>query len=29
MAAIALLLVWGLFEGVFKVLWAEGVLFGG
>ena len=29
MAAIAFLLVWGLFEGVFKVLWAEGVLFGG
>ena len=27
MAAIAFLLVWGLFEGVFKVLWAEGVLF--
>ena len=29
MATIAFLLVWGLFEGVFKVLWAEGVLFGG
>ena len=29
MAAIAFLLVWGLFEGVFKVLWAEGLLFGG
>ncbi len=29
MAAIAFLLVWGLFEGVFKVLWAEGLLFAG
>ena len=29
MAAIAFFLVWGLFEGVVKVLWAEGVLFGG
>ena len=29
MAAIAFLLVWGLFEGVFKVLWPDGVLFGG
>ena len=29
MGAIAFLMIWGLFEGVFKVLWAEGVLFGG
>lgn len=29
MAVIAFLLLWGLFEYVFKVLWAEGVLFGG
>ena len=29
MAAVAFLLLWGLFEGVFQVLWADGVLFGG
>ena len=29
MAAIAFSLIWGLFEGVFKVLWADGVLVGG